>query len=144
MTRVTLLAVAAVTTTALFLTAADEPRKKPTDKEMKEAMIRVHRGDASPYAKAEKEATAAEPKWEELAKHLKELSAMSADSRAYNGYSAAPYMKATAGLAKAVADKDAKLASTSFAALRKSCAACHYYGGAKAWPEESLRAEKKK
>ncbi len=138
MTRVTLVTVLC----AGLLTAADE-KVKPTDKQMKEKMIAVHRGDASPYAKAEKEATAETPNWDELAKHLKALQAMSDDNRAYGNYAAGKYAAAVAGLEKAVADKDAKHAATNFAVLRKSCIACHHYAGARAWPEADLRKERK-
>lgn len=138
MTRVTLVIVLC----AGLLTAADE-KVKPTDKQMKEKMIAAHRGDASPYAKAEKEATADSPNWEELAKHLKAIRAMSDDNKAYGGYTAGKYAAAVSGLEKAVADKDAKHAATTFAVLRKSCAVCHNYGGATNLSEAALRKERK-
>jgi len=142
MTRVALLMALSVG----LLCATDKP--KPTDKQMKEMMkekmIAVHRGDTSPYAKAEKEATAAKPNWDELAKYLKPLKTMSADALAHGGYTSNPYRAAVSGLEKAVADKDAKRAAASFAALRKSCAACHHYGGATAQPEATLRKERPK
>jgi hypothetical protein len=140
MTRIALTAFAAL---AAGLLAADE-RKKPTDKEMKERMIAAHRGDASPYAKAEKEATAEKPNWDELAKHLKPLRAMSGDNQAHGPYTAGGYATAVAGLENAVADKDARRAAESFAGLRKSCAACHKYGGALPLSEAELRKERPK
>ena len=138
MTRVPLLLILC----AGLLTAADE-KPKPTDKQMREKMIAVHRGDASPYAKAEKEATAEKPDWDELAKHLKALRAMSDDNRAYGPYPAKRYTAAVEGLEKAVADKDAKHAADTFALLRKSCVVCHKYGGATNKPEAELRKERK-
>lgn len=141
MTRVTVAALALTTVLAAGLLIADE-KAKPTDKQMKEKMIAVHRGDASPYAKAEKEATAEKPNWDELAKHLKALKDMAADNRAYGPYTAGPYTKGVAGLEKAVTDKDAKAAGASFADLRKSCLSCHHYGGAWAAPEHLLRKER--
>jgi len=138
MTRATLVTVLC----AGLLTAADE-KVKPTDKQMKEKMIAAHRGDASPYAKAEKEATAEKPNWDELAKNLKALRAMSDDNKAYGGYRAGKYAAATAGGEKAVADKDAKHAADTFAVLRKSCAECHKYGRATNLSEAALRKERK-
>ena len=139
MARVTL----SILLCAGLLTAADE-KAKPTDKQMKEKMIATHRGDASPYAKAEKEATAATPNWEELAKYVKPLLAMADDNRAYGAYTAGSYSAGVNGLSKAVKEKDAKLAAASFANLRKSCMACHNYGGATALPEATLRKERPK
>lgn len=69
---------------------------------------------------------------------------MADDNRAYGPYTAGKYTAAVSGLEKAIADKDAKRAAASFAALRKSCAACHHYGGATAQPEATLRKERPK
>jgi cytochrome c556 len=125
--------------------------EKPTVKHMTETMIRVHRGEKSPYAFLEKEATAKEPNWDEFAKHLKTVKDMSKmngefvrdEKHERNQKAPSNYADAVKNLAAALEKKDAKLASESFASLQKSCIACHSYGGlAIGNSEKGLRKEK--
>lgn len=108
---------------------ADPPAKKPTKDEVKEQMIKVHRGDKAPLARVKSELGKETPDWEQLAKDAKLFAEM---GETLKGGGASPYtspekyVASSVALGKAVGDKDKAKASEAFTGLTKSCSSCHY------------------
>jgi cytochrome c556 len=94
-------------------------------------MKAAHGGDKSPHARVTAELKKDAPEWAQLAKDAKAFTEMGAalkDARGYSYASPAKYVESAAALSKAAGDKDRPAAVAAFAALNKSCAACHIYG----------------
>lgn len=115
--------------------AADEPKKdaKLTKKEVGKMMKDAHHGDKSPHARVAAELKKDAPDWAQLTKDVKAFADMGAAfEKASLGYtSPATYIASAAALTKATAGKDKTAAGDAFAALNKSCVACHNYGAPK-------------
>src|SRR5260370_33257690 len=109
--------------------------KKPiSSKEMKEIMVRVHKGDASPLTDLHKQLAAASPDWTQVGKDVKAVSEMAEGLRTGNYhspyvYSSTPdeYVASARALEKAVAEMDRKAAAAALNGLHASCVSCHGY-----------------
>lgn len=120
---------------------ADEP-KKPDAKDAKDAkaeakpdlkklMGAAHRGEKSPHARLVAELNKDAPDWAEVAKSAKAFAETGAHLKGRGAYtSPAAYIAGANDLTKAAGEKDKRAATEAFAGLRKTCSACHHYGGA--------------
>jgi hypothetical protein len=109
--------------------AKGEPAPKRLEtKELAAMMTRVHKGEKAAFTRAAAELKKDKPDWDQLAKDAKEFVGMGATLKvSANPYTNPQgYIAAAGDLAKAVGAKDAKAAAGAFAALGKSCSACHY------------------
>jgi cytochrome c556 len=108
-----------------------EPAKKTGKEQVKEMMIKLHKGEKSPLARTRAEVEKEKPDWDQLAADAKafgELSELLKKNR--EGYrSPEQYISSAAELAKAAKDKDHKAVSAAVGKLSKSCMACHFYNG---------------
>ena len=122
---------------AALLTAngftAEEPKKddkaptKVTKDEVKEKMIKVHRGEKSPLGRTTAELKKETPDWEQLAKDVKDFAGMGKSLAGAGLYTdPARYIASTTTLSKAIGEKDKKAATEAFTGLGKSCSSCHY------------------
>ncbi|MBP3960234.1 cytochrome c [Gemmata sp. G18] len=114
---------------------ADEPKKtdaKLTKKDLGKMMKDAHHGAKSPHARTAAELKKDAPDWEEITKDVKAFVAMGEAFQKVNlNYtSPAKYIESTTALSKAAGGKDKKAATEAFTGLTKSCASCHFYGGA--------------
>src|SRR5947209_11954027 len=126
MRRGTMLAAAAVALAAGWA-LADEPARKPTDKEIKEQMVRTHKGKDAPLARAGAELKKDAPDWDQLAKDAKAFADMGEALKGRSAYtSPAKYVASAGAFEKAVKEKDRTAASTAYTGLTKSCTSCHY------------------
>jgi hypothetical protein len=123
-----MLMMAALVCAALMMArglTADEPTK-PKD-EVKEMMVKVHRGEKSALGRTTAELKKEKPDWELLAKDAKEFAAMGEKLKGTAAYtSPAKYISRAAALDKAVGEKDQKAATEAFTGLNTSCSSCHY------------------
>jgi hypothetical protein len=132
--------VAAAFACAALLTAgsltAEEPKKddkapakgEVTLKQIKEMMLKVHRGEKAPLMRTPEELKKDTPDWEQLAKDGKEFATMSDMlSKAGLYTDSTKYVSSSTELSKAVGEKDKKAASEAFNSLNKTCGNCHYH-----------------
>jgi hypothetical protein len=132
------LAVALVGAAVLTATGfgADEPKKddakKLTKKELGQLMKDTHQGEKAPHARVAAELKKDAPDWDQVGKDAKAFTAMgeTLKNNTAGPYTVRMYTDSTTRLSKAAGDKDKKAATEAFAGLTKSCASCHFYGGA--------------
>jgi hypothetical protein len=118
-----------------YVQGEDKGNKKPiSSKEMKEMMIKVHKGDTSALADLGKQLSADSPDWARVGKGAKAVSDMAEVLRTGNyhspyAYYSSPdrYITSAKALDKAAAEKDKKAAAAALLQLRGSCASCHGY-----------------
>lgn len=126
-----------VTVLASSALTADEPKKdekkdeKTARKEIAKLMKDTHRGEKSPHMRAEAELKKDAPDWTEIAKSAKAFTDMGAAFKAVRFDYSSPerYIESASSLSKAADNKDKKAATEAFSALKRTCAACHPYGG---------------
>jgi cytochrome c556 len=113
-----------------------EEKKIASKKDVKEMMVKAHKGEKSPFTDLSKELMAETPDWNRVTADVKVLTE-TADvlSRYVEGYTyhyyGGPwrYIDSTKALDKATRDRDHKAATAAFTNLTKSCSACHHTYG---------------
>jgi hypothetical protein len=115
---------------------AEEPKKDDkapakdtvTRKQLKEMMLKVHRGEKSPLTRAPEELKKDTPDWEQLQKDAKEFTVMSELlSKAGLYTDPTTYISSSTALSKAIGEKNKKAATESFNSLNQTCGSCHYH-----------------
>jgi hypothetical protein len=105
------------------------PSQAGGNKEIKEQMIKTHRGDKSPLATLVRQIQSDKIDWKEtkdsVAK-IRELGDLLAKEK--KGGGSAGYTKAVAALQDAVYNKDQEAVAAAHKLLMKTCNACHYGG----------------
>jgi hypothetical protein len=118
-----------------YVQGQDKGDKKPIPaKEMKEMMLKVHKGDTAPLTDLGKQLAADSPDWARVGKDAKAVTDMADVLRTGNylapyAYYAGPgaYVTSAKALDKAAGEKDKKAAVAALTQLRGSCVSCHGY-----------------
>lgn len=107
---------------------AEDKNEKTTKEQIKELMVKTHRGEKSPFARAKEELKKDSPEWDQLAKDAKAIGEMAELLKKGSGGYTDPkgYISASEAFGKAAGEKDVKATAEAFTKLSKSCGACHY------------------